>query len=374
LDEIGHNIVKRWRPRQGATGYFHSQEGEWDANGEVLWALWRQWRLSGKPLDTKWRNSVVRAGRWIKRKRTRKDTDDLHAGLLPAGFSAEHLGNNDYYYWDDFWSVGGLHSAAAMCGAWGDADAREELRAEAEDMMECIETSLERSIDIRDHAGMSASPYRRMDSGAIGSLAVGYPLQLWAPKDRRLLQTVEYLLEESSVKDMFFQDMIHSGLNAYLTLHMAQVLMRAGDGRFFRLVQAVADSASPTGQWPEAVHPRTGGGCMGDGQHIWAVAEWIMMIRNMFVREEYDSLVLCGGIPQEWRREGASMSFGPTPTPWGPVSVQVDCLADAPGVTVSWEGAWREHAPPIRVALPGTQPAQVADGDVQSVTVQSTNR
>jgi hypothetical protein len=38
----------------------------------------------------------------------------LHNGLLPAGFSAEHLGPNDYYFWDDFWSVSGLFSASKI--------------------------------------------------------------------------------------------------------------------------------------------------------------------------------------------------------------------------------------------------------------------
>jgi hypothetical protein len=185
---------------------------------------------------------------------------------------------------------------------------------------------------------------------------------------------VEYLLESCTVKDMFFQDMIHSGLNAYLTLHMAQVLLRAGDERFFGLVEAVAESASATGQWPEAVHPRTGGGCMGDGQHIWAVAEWIVMIRNMFVREEYDSLVLCGGIPNEWRTPGTEMSFGPTPTPWGPITVQVHCLEEGEAVRVSWKGQWRENAPEIHVAVPGTETQEVSDGAVDSVTVKPASR
>ena len=38
---------------------------------------------------------------------------------------------------------------------------------------------------------------------------------------------------------------------------------------------------------------------MGDGQHGWAAAEWIMIIRNAFVREEHDHLVIGAGILQE---------------------------------------------------------------------------
>ena len=42
--------------------------------------------------------------------------------------------------------------------------------------------------------------------------------------------------------------MTHSGLNAYLTLHIAQVLLRAGDLRFLDIVDTVVGLASPTGQ------------------------------------------------------------------------------------------------------------------------------
>jgi len=68
------------------------------------------------------------------------------------------------------------------------------------------------------------------------------------------------------------------------------VLLRAEDPRFHELMTTVADLASPTGQWPEAIHPLTHGGCMGDGQHVWAAAEWLMIVRHCFVREEGDHL------------------------------------------------------------------------------------
>jgi hypothetical protein len=84
----------------------------------------------------------------------------------------------------------------------------------------------------------------------------------------------------------------------------------------------VADLAPPTGQWPEAIHPHTYGGCMGDGQHGWAAAEWVMMIRNLFVREEGEALILGSGIMPEWTASGQTISFGPARTPFGPVEVR----------------------------------------------------
>jgi hypothetical protein len=208
---------------------------------------------------------------------------------------------------------------------------------------------------------MPASPYRRLDAGAIGSLAFGYPLQLCAPDDPRLLDCVEFLLRRCFVSGAFYQDMIHSGLNAYLTLHVAQVLLRAGDLRHLDLMDAVAALATPTGQWPEAVHPRTGGGCMGDGHHVWAAAEWALMIRNCFVREEGQGLVLCGGIPARWLDQDLPIRFGPAPTSFGAVSVNI---TPRPGESprVEWQGDWHGAAPAAQVRLPGFAPASAPAG------------
>jgi hypothetical protein len=275
------------------------------------------------------------------------DSDAPHAGLLPAGFSAEHLGQNDYYYWDDYWAAAGLRAAAALLDELDEPASAEAFRHEADDLLASVEGSLSVTASHRPRCGIPASPYRRMDSGAVGSLVAGYPLQLLEPDDPRLLDTVAVLREHFFVNGGFFQDMIHSGINPYLTLHVAQVLLRAGDPSWTELIHAVAVLASPTGQWPEAIHPRTLGGCMGDGQHAWAAAEWVMAMRNAFVREEADRLIIASGLSAGWTKEGKSASFGPTPTPWGDVTVAVEPCGER--LVVRWQCTWRGEPPPIEV-------------------------
>jgi hypothetical protein len=342
-------ILDTFPARQRLSGYYHSQDGEWDSNGEALWIIARYCQLLGVAPKPAWRKSIVRGAQWIQKKRTWPGADSMHHGLLPAGFSAEHLGNNDFYYWDDFWSVAGLRAAATMLGALGDDLIAKEFRGHADDLHQAIETSLARSRPIRQSDALPASPYRRMDSGSVGSLVADFPLQLFEPADPRVMATVRFLIEKTFVHGAFFQDMIHSGINAYLTLHIAQVLLRARDPHFLQLLQSVIDLASPTGQWPEAIHPQTGGGCMGDGQHAWAAAELLMLVRNMFVRDEHGALILASGIPPAWRKPGDDIFFGPTPTPWGPVSVALRTTSEA--VTVSWDAAWRGTPPRLEVAL-----------------------
>ena len=355
MTDRAERALAQFPDRQLKNGYFRSQEGEWDANGEVLWILKRYHELTGTRLPDNWYEPVAKGARWILKKRLSDHLAQPHAGLLPAGFSAEHLGPNDYYYWDDFWGIAGLRAAAALFEPL-DKKTSDEFTVGARAFSRAVDQSLEACQRRLQRPAMPASPYRRLDAGAIGSLALGYPAQLCQPDDPRLLDCAEFLLDKCFVKGAFYQDMIHSGLNAYLTLHVAQVLLRAGDPRFLELVDAVAELASPTGQWPEAIHPATGGGCMGDGHHIWASAEWVLMVRNCFVREEGDRLVLCAGLPPRWLEQERPIRFGPAPTSFGTISVTVRPRpGDHPEVT--WEADWHDGEPEIEVKLPGTNAA-----------------
>jgi hypothetical protein len=346
--------IERFPSRQLRNGYFRSQEGEWDSNGQVLWVLNRYQEFTGDPLGQDVLDSLPNAVAWINRKRVRHESDPLHNGLLPAGFSAEHLGPNDYYYWDDFWAEAGLRSAARIFARLGRTGEAADVRADADHLRAAIDRSVNRIPAWRSLGGIPASPYRRIDSGAIGSLVADYPLQLYPPNAPAIMATVDHLLRRSFLHGGFFQDMIHSGVNAYLTLDIAQTLLRAGDPRYRDLVEAVARMASPTGQWPEAIHPQTGGGCMGDGQHGWAAAEWVMMIRSCFIREEGEQLIIGSGIFAEWLETKEPILFGPTLTSWGEVTITIQPRDLRPTLTI--DANWRGAAPSIDVLVPGCLP------------------
>ena len=347
-------VLQHFAPRQRRDGYFLSQEGEWDSNGEAIWTYHRFVVLTGESLPETMLTAVAKGARWIMRKRLPGDNGSPQAGLLPAGFSAEHLGPNDFYYWDDFWGVAGLRCAAELLREH-DAGLARECDEVAMEFLGTIERSFPSGPQRRYPGAIPASPKRRMDSGAVGSLVADYPLQLFAPGDERILKTADYLRDHSSHGGGFFQNMIHSGINAYLTLHLAQIRLRAGQHEVaWTLMDHVAAMASPTGQWPEAIHPRTAGGCMGDGQHMWAACEWAMMLRNCFVREERGRLIVGSGVrPNWWRATGAS--FGPTLTPSGPVTVRLtpEAAGGSRTLRVSVEGAWRGPMPTLEIKLPG---------------------
>jgi len=351
LLERSKRILDKFPGRQKRNGFFLSQEGEWDSNGQVLWIMDRFQSLTGQDLPEGWLKSILKGANWLIGKRMRNQDRERLEGLLPAGFSAEHLGPNDYYYWDDFWGTAGLRAAGRLAGLAGLEDERRKFEAEADDFLKAIFRSIEAIPENKFKGAIPAAPYRRMDAGAVGSMVADWPLKLTAPNDQRVARTLSFLMEHCFHRRGFFQDMIHSGINIYLTLGLAQTLLRFGDDRYQTLITASVGLASPTGQWPEAIHPFSGGGCMGDGQHGWAAAEWVWMIRNMFVREEDGLLMIGSGIFPGWIEPGVPISFGPTPTPYGPIAVFLK--PEGEELEVHVKAKWREKPPRMETLVRG---------------------
>ncbi len=58
-----------FRSRQTAQGYFLSQEGEWDSNGEALWIMRQYCEMTGNVPPKEWKDSIKKGGKWICKKR-----------------------------------------------------------------------------------------------------------------------------------------------------------------------------------------------------------------------------------------------------------------------------------------------------------------
>ncbi len=73
--------------------------------------------------------------------------------------------------------------------------------------------------------------------------------------------------------------------------------------------------------WAEVVfsgyrHPQY----IGDMPHTWIGAEYICAVRNMFVYEDGDKLIIGAGIPKEWAESGKEIKAQGLPTYYGDVS------------------------------------------------------
>jgi GH15 family glucan-1,4-alpha-glucosidase len=191
---------------------------------------------------------------------------------MPASLSAEHLGMVDQYFWDSFWSLAGLRSLAAAAGVLG----KEKDLARYSYEQNSLDNDIRSAIDsLTERLGcqiIPATPTRGFDESAIGSIASVYPLQILTDLPHSA-NTVRELDRRFMDARGFFHPIIHSGYNPYLTLHLAHSYLLLKDtARAWEVAETIFRQAGSPYSLPEAIHPQTGGGSMGDGHHGWAAA------------------------------------------------------------------------------------------------------
>ena len=383
LDAFGFHsqagaVIRAFPSRQERSGYFRSQQGEWDSNGQALWTAWQHAALSG---DTSFLPEIADAlssgAGWISRKRKEETAPGPGRGLMPPGLSAEHLGLADIYFWDNWWSAAGLEAYARLCALQGMGKEEEETRRELAAYREEIEHAVDRVRNAKGIDEIPAGPSRGVDCGMIGSCAPWYPLQEYPPDDGRMLRTLEALTARHMVDGLFFQEFIHSGKNPYLTLQIAQAWLYAGKReRFWGMMTDVLRHASPTLNYPEAIHPLTGGGTMGDGHHGWAAAELAFALRSALVLEirtpahTIPHVVLLGGTPAEWFLPGQNITLHRAPVTGGVISLEAGVREETLCVEIEFEKRGRCSSAEWQLKLPGDcSHIRVNGGAAHSVAV-----
>ena len=340
LDKFGYAsltdpVVENFPKRQERSGFFRSQQGEWDSNGQALWTTWQHALHShDKAILEDSFPSLCRGVEWIEKMRLNDPQykEGPFAGLLPAGLSAEHLGLVDYYFWDNAWSLAGIEAFANICDRLGREKERHFTEQLAKSYRSDIEQAIKRIQQKFQIEEIPASSTRGIDCGMIGSTCFWYPLQILPPGDTRMAATLSTLLGRYSVHGMFFQDFVHSGMNPYLTLQIAQAWLYGGRREvFWNLLMTVLSRTTSTLTFPEAIHPVTGGGSMGDGHHGWAAAEVLHCLRDAFIQERWTTgvaspeLVLCAGLPPTWFNTRMSFYIRNAAVPDGTMSMSVEC-------------------------------------------------
>lgn len=306
-------IVERFAGMVRSSGLFQSQTGEWDANGQALWILSQYVRFThDNDIIFRQKKQIEKMLTWLEK------AGAQHGGVLPPGFSAEHLGPADWYLWDNFWALGGLREIAPYLRPIG-------LAERALKIYDNLAGSLNRYLSAYSY--LPAALGRGKDAGMIGSIAAAYPLQVSEFCDQRLLRTLNIIRDNYFFRGCFFQENIHSGLNPYLTLQMAESYLYFGKtGEARKIIRSIREKAQKAYTFPEAIHVRSGGGCMGDGFHGWASAESIIMIRNLVVREVRlvngeEALIWLSGFREKWLMGEARVEN--IYTPWSVAALEL---------------------------------------------------
>ncbi|MHA1220302.1 MAG: hypothetical protein ACTSQB_01070 [Candidatus Heimdallarchaeota archaeon] len=318
LDRAGfHNYARdalnQFIVRQRSDGFYYSHEGEFDSNGEGIWALAEHAKLTR---DYQWLEgvyeSIEKAAEWIitTRKLEKKEgtigKEEFIRGLLPPGFSAEHLGPCDYFYWDNFWGVTGLREAAHIARILQKESA---TRLQKEFERYLLDLFISTSKLFKKYDYLPVGPFRESDSAMIANLCAYHPTKIWDSSNEILTKTADLIYNKFTHKGGFFHEVAWNCYGTYLTMHLAQIYHDKNDQeKVWEILQWLIKYQTCVMGWAEGISPQTMEGGMGDSAHGWASADWVHLLRNLFCSETLDgTLKLLSGMPIKFLKKGVSV-------------------------------------------------------------------
>ncbi len=341
-------------------GDHERNDQEWDANGEALWAFGRFDRIQGpaEAFGAKvYAPYVTDGARWIRDNRS-------PFGLLPSGWSAEHIGDKDKpHYWDDLWGLAGLYEAARLAERLGRPEVGElwgafdSLKAATTDSIRWVLGQQAAQGQWQTFVPTGPADVGRLDSTIIGALCYFHPSRLYygaklgADVDQAFRMTLETIWARF-VTGGFRHDAAWHAYGPYLTLQLAHAFLLIGDvdrmdaclawavgnAGFSRISRT--DSPADAGQswqvaqgaWNEQhAYPIASNLAeipdswwyMGDIPHGWAAAEFTLLLREILFFEAGEDddphIYLAPGVVPRWLRGdgGHSVTVSAAPTIFG---------------------------------------------------------
>jgi hypothetical protein len=306
---------------QEANGAWDCPRGEWDGQGQALWALWRHYALTG---DEQWLRqaypAIRRGARWIAdvRNQTKRPEDEgkPHYGLLPQGSGEAII--DGYVYYHNFWAVAGLKWAANAARALGETGDAEWMDREREDFARCLRSSVEGAFrGVGAGRSIPADPYHA-NARIWGDLAAVWPGDFLPPHDP-MVDATWGLMEDRSAEGMY-EFVTNPKIWPYMSCDWAQTyLLRDEPDKAREVFLSHIDHAAATRGWIEEIFLDSRVGT-GDMPHCWAAADYLLLLRSLLANDSDGKLTLLEGIPDDWLA-GEGLSVRGAPTMFGPISL-----------------------------------------------------
>jgi hypothetical protein len=344
---------------QSVDGQFISQTGELDGNGQALWALSAHYALTR---DMQWLNQVYPAVRkaisWLRQARqTNVPLDSPYFGVLFASIAdGENLMQTPKHIVGyDFWNLRGLDCAARMAEALGkESDARE-FRALFQEYKTCIEDALRKS-----GADWFPPSYEGVGT-SWGNLTMLHPTRLFEPHDSRVTATLDRVragFVEGTIRwSPETMRVIHPYMSTYVT--NSEIIRGESEKAVDHFYHFLSHTTSTHG-FPEGVYYETRTAWNNTLPHLWAAAQYIVLLRNMLLRSEGEVLHLLPAVPVGWLRPGKEIVVAEAPTLFGKVSFRLSGIEGGCEMRFSWPertepGQVILHMPPGVVVRRATQ-------------------
>lgn len=310
---------------------------EYDSQGEFVWLVMQYYRFTKDRafLEAMFPH-VLKALQFLETLRAQRTTgeyrDESSEKHLCYGILPESTSHEGYYmkhsYWDDFWGIKGWEDGIEMAGILQRDDLLDGMRREYCDFKTCVLSSIQnlgtaRGIDYMPGCVELAD----LDPTSTAAAVIYCDLLGDLPPDR-LNATYNRLMDDVA------QRLTPGAEYRFTPYEMRNIgaLLRMGrreDALTLLRFQLNHMRPSAWRHFAEVAHSDERFPCyIGDMPHTWVCAEYMHGIRNLFLYEENQAIILGAGIDPAWVNDHATIRFTGFPTWYGPLSARWERLQD----------------------------------------------
>lgn len=331
---------------QQPDGQFLSQPGQYDAQGEVLWAYGQHYRMTH---DLAFARSVFpaveRAVAWIDNVRK---SDPLH--LIPPSAVKDNEYVDGHVTGYNLLALAGLKNAAILADAVGRPEKAAAWRADYTTYRQSLIRAIERCASTN---GGAIPP--SLDDGCKGNdwgnLLGTYPEHIFAPGDPLITNTLKM------VQGKYAEGLTTYGAGRYIHhyLMIKNVLteiVRDEQQQPVKDLYALLVHTSSTQEGFEFAIRVWGDRDFADNltPHGWFAAEYRTMLRSMMVREDEHKVHLLTVMSPAWMGAGKTIRVERAPTESGEVAFTLT-QPDDHSANIALRTQWRENDKPAAVLL-----------------------
>ncbi len=314
-------------------GMWRTRPGQWDGQGQTMGALAEHYLFTGdKAYLSHVEPALERGAEWIEKARQRqrdhiKDPNHYSWGLLPSGV-LEAGGEGHPYYIDAYCNYG-LRQAAHIAAAANKTGTANRLISSAEEYAKAIRHAASlRFVRFNDFCGtLSVDPEDQKNLGTWPGSSLVYPLEVFNPFDPLIDGWYRYQEAEAAQSGGLL------GFPYIFTDWAISYIRRGQPDRFVDLFNVYVDTASKMMGWSEGqaldyeftefTPPRKGIRGGGDMPHGEGCSNYIIMLRNLFLHEEGDTLHIAPATPRRWMAQSQSFGVEDGPTYFGKVTFDI---------------------------------------------------
>lgn len=356
------NFFPRW---QRPDGNFISQDQEYDAWGEVLWAYGQHYRLTkDRAFAESVFPSIRKAVAWLEISRRQ---DPLHIMIASDVHDNEDIPGHITGY--NFLALAGLKNAVMMAQDLGYREDATRFQKDYDDYHAAFLKVLD-EITAKFNGYIPPTLDGKAGGQDWGNLLGTYPEHILTPFDPRVTATLKTAQSKYQEGIMTYGD--GRWLHHYLTIkNTLTELIRGDQEQAIREFYALLlHTGSTHAGFEFCIRP------WGDrnfesnlSPHGWFAAEYRTLLRNMLVREDGRELHLLSAISPEWIGAGKSVEARDVPTEFGTMTFKLE-QTDESSAVMSCHAQW-QTTPELIVHIPWFMQLQSVTADGKNVSVQN---